>query len=257
MMANPFGTAAMAAGYASARPPVHRRVLQEAWERLGRREAFPVAVDIGCGAGVSTRALDGMARRIVGLEPALPMLQWASQTAPSAAFAAARAEALPLRGESADLMTAAGSLNYADLDRFFPEAVRVLRPGGVLVVYDFAPGRSFEDSPALDDWFSRFQARYPPPVAEARALDPATLARAAAGFGVADSHEFAIPVALQASFYLEYMLTETNVASAVRGGVPPGEIRSWCEETLAEVWPRGERAVVFRGYWVALVPGLR
>ena len=34
---------------------------------------------------------------------------------------------LPLADASVDLITAAGALNYADLDLFFPEAARVLR----------------------------------------------------------------------------------------------------------------------------------
>jgi hypothetical protein len=50
------------------------------------------------------------------------------------------------------------------------------------------------------------------------------------------------------------MLTETNVASAMRAGVPPSEIRDWCAETLATVWRGEDKEVLFRGYWVCLIP---
>jgi ubiquinone/menaquinone biosynthesis C-methylase UbiE len=44
------------------------------------------------------------------------------------------AEAIPLHDRSVDLISAAGSLNYANLDLFFPEAARVLVPGGRLAL---------------------------------------------------------------------------------------------------------------------------
>ena len=58
----------------------------------------------------------------------------------------------PVRMAVADLMTAAGSLNYVDLEKFFAEASRVLTPEGKLVVYDV--------SPAANEWFDAFMSRY-------------------------------------------------------------------------------------------------
>ena len=95
-MANPFGTDDMAAGYATSRPPVHRRVIEQAFQQLGRSGPFQRALDVGCGAGVSTRALIGFAGSCIGLEPAEAMLKWASTIAPSADFVVGTAEAIPL-----------------------------------------------------------------------------------------------------------------------------------------------------------------
>ncbi|HXK04156.1 MAG TPA: class I SAM-dependent methyltransferase [Verrucomicrobiae bacterium] len=251
-MTNPFGTPEMAAGYASSRPPVHPRVIEIVYRRLGRTEPFAVALDVGCGAGVSTAALHGFARRAVGLEPMESMLRFAAKTAPFAAFLAGTAEAIPLQDSSADVVTAAGSLNYVDLDRFFPEALRVLKPNGVLVVYDFSPGRSFRGAPGLDEWFSGFFERYPPPRNQARQLSPAILAQAGTGFRLCEHEAFEIGIVLTPAFYLDYILTETNVADAVRNGMPYGEIRAWCSETLAPVFDRREREVLFRGYFACL-----
>ena len=69
-MANPFGTDDMAAGYATSRPAVHLRVMEQVCGQLGRRVPFQRALDVGCGAGMSTRALAGFARDCIGLEPA-------------------------------------------------------------------------------------------------------------------------------------------------------------------------------------------
>ena len=77
-MSNPFGTDEMAAGYATSRPPVHPRVIEQAFDNWGAPNPFERALDVGCGAGVSTRALDGFANSCVGLEPAEAMLRWAA-----------------------------------------------------------------------------------------------------------------------------------------------------------------------------------
>src|SRR6476661_919035 len=104
-MANPFSAEDIAAGYATSRPAVHPRVMERVYRRLARSEPFSLALDIGCGAGLSTRALDGFAKKRIGLEPVEAMLRWASKVAPSAYFAAGAAEAIPLRDHCADLIT--------------------------------------------------------------------------------------------------------------------------------------------------------
>ena len=189
-MSNPFGTDDMAAGYATSRPPVHPRVIEQVYRQLGRSQPFERALDVGCGAGVSTKALAGFAKSCIGLEPAEAMLKWASTIAPSADFVVGAAEAIPLCDRSVDLITAAGSLNYANLDLFFPEAARVLAPHGVLLVYDFSPGKSLRTSTKLDEWFSSFHGRYPPPANEARELSPEILSGMNSGFRV--HHQAAI-----------------------------------------------------------------
>ena len=251
-MSNPFGTDDMAAGYATSRPPVHPRVMEQVHDQLGRPGPFQRALDVGCGAGVSTKALAGFAKHCIGLEPAEAMLKWVSTVAPSADFVVGTAEDIPLRSRAVDLITAAGSLNYANLDLFFPEAARVLMPHGMLVVYDFSPGRSFRNATSLDEWFSIFYSRYPPPANEARPLSPDILAELNTGFRWHTHRQFEIGITLAPDFYLDYVMTETNVASAVRGGVPHAEIRSWCARTLAPIWNGSEREVLFRGYFACM-----
>lgn len=242
----------MAAGYATFRPPVHPRVIEQAYRGLKRSRPFRNALDIGCGAGVSTRALDGFADHRIGLDPAEAMLRRSATIAAQVHFVVGAAEAIPVRDSSIDLITAAGSLNYADLSLFFPEAARVLMPKGVLMVYDFLPGKSFRDSNELDRWFSEFEHHYPPPPNEARELSPKILAQLDSGFRVQSYQNFEIGIALTPDFYLNYMMTETNVAAAVRRGVPSSEVRSWCAETLTPVWNCGEREVLFRGYFACM-----
>ena len=213
-----YASPTLAAGYARSRPAVHPLVLERVRRRLGLSERMGCAVDVGCGAGLSTRPLAALARTALGIEPLEPMLAWTREVAPGSHFAVGRAEELPIASGAVDLMTAAGSLNYADLSRFFPEARRVLRPGGTLVVYDFSQGKRMADSPDLEAWFAAFRERYPLRPSSGRPLSPETLAPLAQRFRPVGHEYFEEPLLLDPAFYVDYAMTETNVAAAVRAG---------------------------------------
>lgn len=243
-----FASPTLAEGYARSRPAVHPRVVERVRRHLQLSERVGCAVDVGCGAGLSTRPLKAVARTAVGIEPLEPMLQWTREVAPGAHFAVGQAELLPFADGSADLMTAAGSLNYAELGKFFPEAKRVLGTRGTLVVYDFSQGKRLVDSPALEAWFEAFVTRYPAPPFSGRALSPETLAPLAEGFRPAGAERYEEALLLDPAFYVDYAMTETNVAAAVRAGVDEASIRQWCRETLEPVFGGQAREVVFTGY---------
>lgn len=255
-MSNPFGDALMAAGYAAARPPVHPHVVGLLGEWLGSRRPT-VAADLGCGAGLSTRPLLELARTCVGFDPAEAMVRAARRLVPEARLMTAAAEAIPLKDATIDLLTAAGSLNYAwDLDAVWSEARRVLAPDGLFAVYDFATARSFADgdATALSTWFDAFLERYPRAASPAIPLSPAILAERAIGFRLARGEDFALPLRLSPESYVAYMLTETNVQAAMRGGTPLDEIRAWCSSTVATVFGGRVRSVLFCGYLALLEP---
>jgi SAM-dependent methyltransferase len=177
------------------------------------------------------------------------MLGMAKTVSQDSSFAVGQAERLPFRGQSFGWMSAAGSLNYVALDSFFGEARRVLDPEGRLLVYDFSPGRTFPHTGVLDAWFTSFVERYPWKASEAHVLDPARLDGLGMGFQVEASEQFEVGVELNREFYVNYMMTESNVAYALRRGIEEASIRGWVEETLPE---SGWGAVMFRGYWAIM-----
>ncbi len=112
------------------------------------------ALDLGSGTGL---ILERLRRRlglhaVVGLDPNRAMLLARDPRLRAAPRIQATTEALPLRSESFDLVTAGFLPKYVRLDPFAREVHRVLRPGGRLAVYDF--------SRPTPDVFGRLYALY-------------------------------------------------------------------------------------------------
>jgi SAM-dependent methyltransferase len=242
-----YDSARLADGYAFCRPPVHERVIAIVAEHLGLARPVHRGLDIGCGAGRSTRALDSVASRTVGLDPALAMLEHRRQVAPDSSFVAATAEALPFLAGTFDLVTAAGSLNYVDLERCLADVERVLAPRGVLVIYDFSSGRRSPADARLATWYHAFEQRYPfPPGYD---MDVQSLPYADARLRLTAYEEFDIILPMTQSEYLKYVTTETNVERAVRGGAVDREVRDWCLLGLTPIFGDGALPIAFTGYF--------
>jgi len=251
-----YHSARLAAGYARARPPVHALIVeavQRRFDELGIERAR-LALDLGCGTGLSTAALAPLASRAVGLEPALAMLRHGADVAPGARLVAGRAEELPFRDGAFGLLAAAGSLNYTNLAAVLPEAARVLREDGAFIIYDFSAGRRLAGDPRLDRWFSSFECRYPfPPGYE---MDVKSLAFSDAGLRLVRLEQFQVAVPMTAEAYEAYALSETNVEQAVRAGILEDDIAAWCRETLREVFEGATRDVLFDAYVAYVRPEL-
>ena len=245
-----YDSARLAAAYAFQRPAVHRHVIRAVATRLGVTTPVARALDVGCGAGLSTAALEPLAHESVGLEPIATMLAHRRDVAPGARFVIGRAESLPFVAGSFDLLTAAGSLNYVDLDRFLPEAARVLAPTGVLVIYDFSAGRRLPGDDRLDQWFTAFERRYP--FAPGYDLDVQQLPYGRFGLALRSYDPLQVAVRMTLDTYLPYAMSETSVEAALARGVQEPEIREWCQSTLTAVFADRPREVLFDAYFACV-----
>ena len=96
-----------------------------------------VALDAACGTGRHTAYLAQLGHRVIGVDSSSEMLAVAQAKVPGGEFHQAELEALPLADDSVDLVVCAIALSHVeDIAPVFAEFVRVLRPGGNLVVSD-------------------------------------------------------------------------------------------------------------------------
>jgi SAM-dependent methyltransferase len=103
------------------------------------RRAAPWAgrtlVDLGCGSGFWLPGYAGEAAEVIGVEPDERLLPLARARDPRVRVLHGSAEHLPLADASADVVHARFAYFFPpDCDRGLAEVMRVLRPGGALVV---------------------------------------------------------------------------------------------------------------------------
>ena len=99
-------------------------------------------LDVGCGTGISTRAL----RRalpghvaLIGVEPNADMRGQAAEAGrndPAMRFVEGKAERLSVEDASCALVVAGQAAQYFDRPAFYAEAARVLVPGGALALFE-------------------------------------------------------------------------------------------------------------------------
>jgi SAM-dependent methyltransferase len=106
---------------------------------LGRIEPGTVVLDLGCGAGTDlliAAQMTGPQGRAIGVDMTPAMLERVRESAlamglENVALHTALIEALPVEGESVDVVISNGVIDLVpDKDAVFDEIDRVLRPGG-------------------------------------------------------------------------------------------------------------------------------
>jgi ubiquinone/menaquinone biosynthesis C-methylase UbiE len=107
------------------------------WEIL---EGLPAgaALDAACGTGRHSACLAALGHTVTGVDSSPAMLKHAREKVPDGEFHEADLHELPLPDDHVDLVVCALALMHVpDLEPVLAELVRVLRPGGSLVISDW------------------------------------------------------------------------------------------------------------------------
>lgn len=129
---------------AAARYAAHRPAYPPAlFDTLAEMAGFPLAgarvADVGAGTGIATALLEARGALVVGVEPGEGMAQEFRRRNPGTPLVRADGNRLPLASGCLDLLTYAQSWHWTDPAHAVPEALRVLRPGGALAVWQNDP----------------------------------------------------------------------------------------------------------------------
>ena len=108
------------------------------------------ALDVGCGEGRFCRMLGAHGVTATGLDPTRELIAQARRLDPAGHYVEGQAERLLFADASFDLVVSYLSLiDIPDIDAAIPEMVRVLRPGGHLLI---ANSTSFNTAGMEHDW---------------------------------------------------------------------------------------------------------
>jgi len=117
-----------------------------------------LAWDCATGNGQAARSLVPYFDEVIATDASAEQIA-SADAQPGLTFRVAPAEVSGLESESVDLVTVAQALHWFDVDRFFAEALRVLKPGGVLSFWCYAHNQI---SPACDEIIRKVFAEVEP-----------------------------------------------------------------------------------------------
>ncbi|KAK8732921.1 hypothetical protein OTU49_006655, partial [Cherax quadricarinatus] len=102
-------------------------------------EPLQLCVDVGCGSGQNTNMYTNYFQQVIGVDVSQEQVQLATKncTHHNVIFKEGIAERLPVEDESAELVTSSVAIHWFNLDKFYKEVTRVLKPGGVLACYSY------------------------------------------------------------------------------------------------------------------------
>jgi SAM-dependent methyltransferase len=240
----------VAEGYATHRPYYHPLIMQKIRARLGLDGPLSRALDVGCGTGLSTVALRMLADHVTGTDNSAEMIAVAKarNTDDRITYREAPAEQLPFADGTFDLITVCGAINWIDRTRFLPEARRVLKDRGWLIVYDNTITDQMPGCPDYTRWYhEQYLVRFPKPPRDESPFTPSEAD--VYGFRLVHSEDYTHELPLSLDQYIDFMLTQSNIIVAVdMGDQPLSEAREWMHTTLSAVITGTPTTFVFGGY---------
>jgi SAM-dependent methyltransferase len=241
-----FGRAARE--YELGRPEWPAELLDRVAADLGLGSAAAV-LDLGAGTGKLTRALVPRFARVIAVEPDESMRAVLEEVVPGAESKAGTAEAIPLGDAEVDAVFSAEALHWFASPETLAEIVRVLRPGGGLVVFWNIPLEHAdvgeEADAVIDEAHRRGGTPGLPRVLSGHWRRPI----ADAGFEELREAELERELVTDREGWIANLLSVSSIA------VQPDEERAAFAARLRELVPPGElrRRVRTVAYWTRLV----
>src|SRR5919199_5884557 len=110
---NFFSPKSAAQRYRKGRYYFHPVVIERIREFLSLDEPLTIALDVGCGTGLSTIALEEISSRVVGVDASLEMVALADKE-PRASYLVSRAEELPFKDGVFEIITLSQAFHWLD-----------------------------------------------------------------------------------------------------------------------------------------------
>jgi SAM-dependent methyltransferase len=114
---------------------------------LARVPAPARVLDVGCGTGALAGRLAGLGYDVVGVDPSAGMLDVMRDRFPELHAVQGSGTELPFQNGEFDLSLSVATMHHiadpADVHRTLTEMVRVVRPGGAVLVWDHNPRNAY------------------------------------------------------------------------------------------------------------------
>lgn len=249
MNSKSFDTARIAEGYGKDRPFLHPQVMEEIKRELSLYHTMQQGLDIGCGAGMSARALKMLCENVVGTDISPEMIRAAKKLCGEDGYCFQCCKAEETRVEvPCDMVTAAGMINWVDRDALLHCLNPAMKTGAYLVVYDFWITDEMQGADAYREWWHQsYLPKFPKPF---RKENIWTNDEAAPfGYTMRSQKELRLSWEFDLDSFVRFMLIQSNVNEQIaRGNVLPEQMQEWFYHTLASIFHGQSKILFFTGY---------
>ncbi|XP_013389806.1 putative methyltransferase DDB_G0268948 [Lingula anatina] len=107
------------------------------------QERYPApydhAIDVGCGSGQFTQLLAPHFKQVTGIDISANQISEAikGNDRNNITYKMGAAESFPIADESVELVTCVQAAHFIDMDKFYAEAYRVLKPNGCVALISY------------------------------------------------------------------------------------------------------------------------
>lgn len=236
-------------GYANDRPWLHKSVIEQIQAEFVNKIPFKNGLDVGCGAGLSTKALKLICNKVTGTDISEEMVHICQiqYAASDFIFYAAKAEETKMPQSPYDIVTAAGVVDWVDKDKFLENMKLVMAENAPLILYDFWISDKMLGNPAYTDWFqSRYLTNFPKPPRNETLWEQKDIPKIF-------SYDKQTVCQMQYEFdmfsFIRFMMTQTNINSKIESGhMTEEEVLEWMQETLSPIFQERRKTLIFDGY---------
>ncbi len=239
----------VAQGYRE-RPFLHRQVL-ERFHRDMTFRPFSNGLDVGCGAGLSSKALKLICRHVTGSDISGEMIAVAREVCADEEgcdFIVCPAEELPDFEKKFDIVTAAGAVQWIRRAPFLYRLRDIMEERGALLIYDFCITDQMKDCPDYTSWWhDMYLKEFPRPSRDESVWTGADVA--GYGFLMRDQIRYEMEYEFDLDSFVRFMMIQSNVNARIEGeGRRACEVRKWLQQSARPLFQGGKRTVIFGGY---------
>ena len=249
----------IAQGYKN-RPFLHKQVIAQFQNDIDKQQ-FAFGLDIGCGSGLSTKALRSVCANVIGTDISPEMINVAREVCgqdENIAFLVSSAEDLTMsdlpisnpaiKNARIDIVTAAGAIQWIDKDIFLSNMHQLMNEDGYLLIYDFAISDTMLENPAYTDWWhDQYLMEFPRPYRNESIWKNEDTAPY--GFCMLHQLDLKMEHPFDLPSFIEFMMIQSNVNAKIENGErKEQDVYQWFQKTLSPIFHDQTQHFIFKGY---------
>lgn len=239
----------IAQGYKE-RPFLHKQVIEQFQNDI-TEQIFSHGLDIGCGAGLSAKALRQICNHVTGADISSEMIEVAKEVCEYAQgyeFIVSSAEKIPAIKEGYDIATAAGVIQWVEQEPLLQNLKNIVNPSGYVVIYDFCISDQMKANEAYTSWWhDAYLKAFPKPFRNEEVWTDKDVRKY--GFSMLKQVQYEMEYEFDRNAFIKFMMIQSNVNAKIEGeGRGEKQVREWFETTLTPIFGNEKKILIFKGY---------